>query len=1230
MLASYAICLYADKYGYEHGEVFFSGGIMRKERQKLKGLQNLAGLILEKAESSPIAVSVAFWNEKFLLLDDPEASTRLGALKFLREQLRGNMNKLLPYALKETGFFSQPNYCAFGPLILLALKDPMPYKIMEAALKDWRWRDRGTAWDVTGQPNNLYARWKTIYVGDWPKESLSSLLVFLPLGAANLDSEIGGLFSPKLQFEYLTKHFFRPRGMYASNYMQSDEPVKQFFRQRIADFMAGYFNKGPKLYERKRFGNSKHWHSCYQVLSYVKLANIPEALGHLVYLCLRAWDEDEYSRLFNILQTEYPWFPESSIEILKQVRNGGLQGIYQQQSPLFDVDQNDLEHRQYLGIAYNLAVKAMIEYQLLSPEQACKWLTAFTPIDETYPHLWLARVEALAACGSWALEELEKMFKSSAQPPFVRRYMAQYIALMQDEAGLPLLCKILTEALSEKGDKELIEGCLICLSRLEKINSFRCVVEAITHWWNNQRTRLADEEDCQFCLALALRILSLVQFEDSSAMNENGIVTMLEAGLSSSDQRTQLAALHAHLVLAGESVSMDADTIGNFRKIILGVAKSGKNADQLSRVLKLLSTQGNVARDLFDLSFSLEMLCNVPPHYQSLILKLIRKTYPDLKDFFSHSINGGVNLLAQMLSEQKDAGTRLAALTILWNYPELWELEGVYENVLRQAKFNTNKEPATAAKALELLAASWLSETKVQEAILDFCSHFKEAPGPSMTAVRLIENNFFDFELGKDLGDSLQKAINDCYGNFSKTEKLIYSSVGENMVVFALCRLYGLLLRARIIYPRWPNFSILLKEALGCLNRAPRFWVRNGTRAIKTMLSSYRLALEADQSQTNDNFTGALNAVSSSSSRYINRSQLLAAFLGLNLFREPPFELHQTFQQYNRQISALLTDEIQQTSDTNVLREFTKQARMKVRAIYDALPMPGRQGSVDQFSSHPFPDSDLSCLLQKYLEQPNRDTYHEIMHQIGNLFHIGEERNWSELFRQHSVAYLAARHASQYHWWLCTARDRFHNADNQISNLDNATTQQVRAQARRFLGIPALINSLMLDRPKPILIVNFLMDWKRKFEAVFQCPEAITIDATDAHLSVYFDPRRLESVLENCFSNALHSVERYNTNIKALSQQMALRTPEVAISVTRQDSVTIIKVKDNGEGFSSKFLEELNREENKGKGLGTTIIQEYVEKSRGGFVQWANNNPANNNEGAHIILYLPDREIFDE
>lgn len=1206
---------------------------MRGDDQKIKGLQSLSRLIPEKrARSSSIEESAVVWLEKFHLLNDQNASVRLESLRFLKNKLRENLDQLLPFAQRETDYFHKSLYFPFGPLVLLALDDPKPYTIMWAGLQEWRWSDRGTSWDVPGQPDSLYRQWKAINIGKWTKEQRASWLVLLSMGAANLDSRRGRPFNPEFQFIYLSKLFFRSKSSYSSYFHQSDERTQQFVRQRVADYMSGRFSKGRLLYDRKQFGSSQLWHHYYQALIHdVKLADIPEALGHLVYLCLKVKNQDQCSKLFAILAKEFPWFPQGSIDVLKQVRDGETMDVFQQISPPFNLAENNEEHRQYLGVAYNLAIKAMVEFQHLLPEKAYNWLTALTTTDEALPHLWLARVEALATCGSCALEELEKMLNCSAQPPHVRRYMMQYLALMQEEAGLPLLCKTLTEQKRVAGYQELVEGCLYGLSRLRTITNGNRVIKAISNWWTNNYNKPADEGGRQLGLSLALQALTIVQTEGSSALNRHEITAMIEVGLNSPDQQTQIAALHACLVLQNETVTWDSNTISNFKKIILAAANSEGDTEQLEKILGVLATQRYAATNLFDQSFSLEMLCYAPARYQPSVLKLIRKTYQDLKSFFTRSRYDGENILAHMLSPQKDAGTRLAALAILWKNPELWELEGVYDNVLKQANFNTNKEPVTAAKALELLAAHRLHDNRVQGAILDFCSRFKNASVPSMAATRLIENNFFDFELTNDLGNSLQRAITDCYtsstGRSSSLAERTTFNVGDENTVFALCRLYSLLLRARIIYPLWPNFSILFTEALTRLDSAPWFWVKNDRRTIKAMLSSYRLALEAnpDKYFRNDNFTGALHALSRATCNRILRPQLMAAFLGLNLFREPPFELYRAFQQYNREISLLLTAGIQTTADTNALNEFIQKARTKVKEIHETLPKPGESERGSSSSRHPFPESALSQLLQDYLRQPSRVTYHYILQQIDSLFPQGDEGDWSDSFWHHSGAYLDAWHTSQYHWWLCTARDRLHNADNQASrSLENATPLQLQAHARRFLGLPALVNSLMLNRPEPIPIAQFLRECKNKLETAFQRPGVITIAAPDVGLKVYFDRRRLESVFENCFTNALHSVDAYNIGLKGYNK-IAQRSPIVTISVTRQDAGTEIKVIDNGGGLPPGF--SINHEN---MGLGTAIIREYVENSTGGAVHWADNNPSDNNEGAHVTLTFPDREILDE
>ncbi len=244
-------------------------------------------------------------------LNDSKATIRLNALDKLRKLLKGKIEILLSIAKQEMDPFAKATYFPFGLMVLLAVGDEKPFRTMRIALQTYCWRDRGNNWDLPGQENNLYKLLRSFSIKGWPKDCWG----LLPLGAATLASGSNSLFYPRLQFQYLTHIFFKPNMQHGSFFVQSDDKTKEFTRRCIALYMMGWYQKNQRHYDRQKYGTAKHWLGCYHNLYYVKLSEIPEALPHLVYLSITA-NAEESSKLLNILQKDFSWFPEDELKLL--------------------------------------------------------------------------------------------------------------------------------------------------------------------------------------------------------------------------------------------------------------------------------------------------------------------------------------------------------------------------------------------------------------------------------------------------------------------------------------------------------------------------------------------------------------------------------------------------------------------------------------------------------------------------------------------------------------------------------------------------------------------------------------------------------------------------------------------------------------------------------------------------------------------------------------------------
>ncbi len=888
-----------------------------------------------------------------------------------------------------------------------------------------------------------------------------------------------------------------------------------------------------------------------------------------------------------------------------------------------------------MRISGYLAIKALVERGIITLESALKWIQDLTKQNGNDPHVWVAHAEALAACGPQALDDLQQMSVSQDQPPQVRRSMLHYIALVKDERSLSILADIVDP--DNQQDQNLVEGALICLSRIHEQyrwteNGKKKVVAAIEKLWNKLgRPQIEQNKDIQNIQRLILQIFQLAQSDISQ--------DILDGALGSKNPLIQLNALRLQV----ESFARE-DSINGFstetelrlelyREIILQTGGcAGNHIDLLSSLLARLATLPEIAKTFFNDVYLRNLLISVVYSLHPAVLKLIRTTNTDLMSFFKREQNEtSNNSLSSLLQEGQEVGVRLGAMTILSNWPELWELDSVSQSILNQADPNHNQEPATSSKALELLVKHRLHDEDTQEVLIKWCLALGN--DPSRTAIKLIGENIFSFKLPENLSDQFIESIKACYENTTNSISHI-----NDFSIFSLCQFYSLLLRISAVQALWPAFNTIFPKTIDRLMIASlqgkSYLIRTGGQAMRGMFSAYRMALGTDYNNISggtDNFTGPLRAISQlcekqSTNSMELRTKLMVSYFGLNLYREPPLSLHEAFKKLNCNLKTLFNNHDIQNNSLS-LHKMIEDARKEVKEIAAELDSkaPKNQNSHLEITTFCHQNTSLGIALQKYLDNPGRDVFHEVKRNIEDLFPAGTEDDWLKSFWDYSAAYLTKRDCSQETWWLNTTRFLLHNLNRQAKNLPDNSVEATTALARRFLSLPSLINSLMLNVPENIPLAEFIKQSKKKLEKDFHCPNSFFLGQIDQSLNVYFDKRRLFSVLENCYTNALHSVEEYNQDAAMAEHVIEVREPSVQISAKNTEYGIEIIIEDNGNGLPDDFMITPEKQ----WGLGTFIIQGYIE-SADGKVSWEDNNHRSKFEGARVRIQLPKMEISSD
>ena len=653
--------------------------------------------------------------------------------------------------------------------------------------------------------------------------------------------------------------------------------------------------------------------------------------------------------------------------------------------------------------------------------------------------------------------------------------------------------------------------------------------------------------------------------------------------------------------------------ITTIQEIILLAAKGNRTGYELNRVIALLNHRHfsqNTLAAVFNESFAAEVLAQSCALVIPTILKLIGKALGEPRAFLEKN-----HLLVKLLADDIDPGVRTAALATVRRNADLFELTGVRGRIVALMR---HSDFWTAELATRIVGESLLDRDGSKEAILRRAFDFS---GPAcLTALNIIERNFFAFDFPPDLLSALSADLQRLRPSprIRNDDEIVYVAADQIEELLGIARLYTILLQAGAMPPKWPDVNPVLRSLLGI---AAQFHPnsrrgRQIRRALMSALSAYRIALHEFESELDEKFKLPLSIIlkeSKTNPVYQRRDETLriqvgwlgVAFLGLNSTRVPPRELNSVFQALHAKVAKVLNEQV--FSQPERLSDLIGSVRIEVKQLAESIP---NDVTVHGSQSD---DSELTSSVMKYSQDPSRANYNRAVSAVE--FILADDSDDAEIQKilwNAGRNYLRDYLARHKRWWFDTTRNILHNLDNQAES-----SLSPRLLASKFLLLPLTVNALISDRPDNIQLSTYLDNWKKDMEKAYERPGCITIRRTESsseeELFVWLDPRRLHSVLENCVSNALQSIEEYNNET---GDSGNTRLAQIDVQIRGANDGVHILFDDNGHG--------LRGDRREWQGSGHAIIRRYIEEA-GGTVEWKNKNEYRKLDGARVVISLPRR-----
>jgi signal transduction histidine kinase len=193
-------------------------------------------------------------------------------------------------------------------------------------------------------------------------------------------------------------------------------------------------------------------------------------------------------------------------------------------------------------------------------------------------------------------------------------------------------------------------------------------------------------------------------------------------------------------------------------------------------------------------------------------------------------------------------------------------------------------------------------------------------------------------------------------------------------------------------------------------------------------------------------------------------------------------------------------------------------------------------------------------------------------------------------------------------------------AANALSMIDSSTKVQARI-IEDLMDVSRIMAGKVMIEPERLELAPLI----EKIVATFRASAALqrinlTAEVTAEPLVVWADETRLQQVGWNLISNAIKFTPRGGS---------------VHVTLTRENSHAVIRVRDTGQGISAELLpyvfdryrqEEGNpRKTHQGLGLGLAIVRHLVE-SHGGTIQALSEGLG---KGAELVVALPLMEAFE-
>lgn len=1180
-------------------------------------------------------------------LNDIENVLRKDDWRIAREIIVKEMTPTLP----NTGL-------PFGPLACVVVGGKLRHEL-KVRLQKHKWSERGVLWETEEDAVRLQSYFWQLHNYD-TFDNAGWKVGYLPLGYANLYKNEDVL---EIRYQYIWQYLFRfSKKVPISLYNKADNLTKSFIRRLAVSYIQGMSRWKNKIFiQHKRLNPSRALDDYDNIFKqyWIKLEKLNEAIPHLTLLSVLAEDSENRLRALNILKNNFPGLETNLLPNLEAFQRLLCEDTKDDRAilddPVICFEEIEANLAPFIYCANLMLISGMGLRGLIEQNFAAGHINTLAMPDASDLYLLNRdRINALAMCrgSKTARETMYQVISKEGLSEVERNHGVQMLASMWEDEVVTILADILLHPKSDDSYKAAVLDAVVLVVKTNesfrkdkkkyrvehaiKIQKINTALQKLISSIHNPGT--VSEQ-------LTLSILSFIAEFSTEDTTNSFIATWLLADILSIQVKALRVKLLTTFPNCGEDGWSDKEK-EEIRNIILQASQCNHLQEDLSAVLKSLKDPVlvNLACDLMTKEFRDRLLEECSPGNQGSVWSFLLKTAKNNMDVYAA-------LLKKALSLDKEdlVSTALRSTLDRTISPRIMQ-----ENKMIIRSCMYSHSPVVAGLAVCVCERYFLNDDIVRQKILD-CA-MNQSSVSHIEAGKCIEKYFSIFFCEKNVVEKVVGREGISGIDVSVTNRLIetvkngnYISINDILFNLSKIRIYSHLLKVGEVDPHWNHINPIihyLKVATLAFSPLTKVY-KDIKQTFFACLQNYQTRL-SESENLSENFSSPLQAILEPTKIPIkdNRpgippSLLLVQYLGFSRIPDPPLKLQQLFGNLSKQIftdlsgSFLFVDDVSLGTLIADTREKVKAIARQARSLEDDAKNEKQPGNVDN------PMTPVSGAIEEYLRYRSSATYANLVKAIDEK--LKEPRSSGGAGSRDLKAALSQavsesienffwRHCRWYKWksgsdcnkWYPIVRQLLHDFDNTWEHWDKLPKHLF---VRRLLNLSSTATRLLIDHPEKMNLREELNSWMKHALLEYGQVAKFTIkteySARDGAFLVTFDRLRFRSILNNCLTNALASVEEFNLG-KDIEHK---REGKIILAVQKIDGTEGIQLTftDNGKGFTPECIKSL-AEGTIATGIGTQIIRHFVVAGGRGRVSWGDTMLEGGLKGGQVRLLFPQLE----